>query len=758
MFRRCVTRSMSFWFTLLATISLASPLSSVHADITPIGDVEPDPSTWTSSTDGYIGNTASGTLTVDGGSGLLSGDGYIGNNSGSVGVATITGTGSTWTTTQYGFDVGFVGGSGTVSITQGGNLSTTNTNSSIGYYPGAMGVVKIDGTGSTWTYGSGIYVGYLGAGTISITNGGTLVSQYASSTCIGFDGGASGVVHVDGVGSTWTSSDAVYVGGGPNSFSGGSIGSGTLLITGGGRVSDTAGNIGNDSVGVVTVDGAGSTWVNTNDLAIGNSGTGMLSITNGGSVSSRSGSIGTDFWSSGVVAVAGTGSIWTTGTLFLGGDQTNLAGRTPGSARVSIAQGGVVNSSNGYIAGVVTVDGIGSTWTNSGNLFVGNSGGGTLSITGGGRVSSNNSYLGYYATTSFSSTGLLALDGAGSTWTNSGNLYVGNSGSGTLSVTNGGTAVSDASAYIGYRSGSTGLVTVDGAGSNWINAGAVYVGNSGGGTLSITNGGSVAASGETWVGTYVGCTGSINFGSNGGTLTTQSLIASPTQLTGTGTVVAHGLLSDINLIFDSAHPLQHMLTIQQPGQNIAVNLDLASNPTGNGTLGAGLFGTGSLTIRDGIQVTSALGYLGYYINSKGIVAVDGAGSAWTDSSGLYVGRKGSGTLSISGGGSVTATTTAISSTSLLAIDVGRGSSLVVSNGGTLSNSGVIRFLAGAGVPADGIAYSPISATTWSGTGTYQAIGGTWSSTSHTFTASGVTAGTSGLAVALTLSSVQRAAR
>ena len=76
--------------------------------------------------------------------------------------------------------------------------------------------------------------------------------------------------------------------------------------------------------------------------------------------------------------------------------------------------------------------------------------------------------------------------------------------------------------------------------------------------------------------------------------------------------------------------------------------------------------------------------------------------------------------------------------------------------GTLGNSGTIRILAGAGVPADGIRYSPISAGAWGGTGTYQAIGGTWNATSHTFTASSVTSGASGSAVALDLASVQRA--
>ena len=41
--------------------------------------------------------------------------------------------------------------------------------------------------------------------------------------------------------------------------------------------------------------------------------------------------------------------------------------------------------------------------------------------------------------------------------------------------------------------GSTGAATVDGAGSTWTNSGALYVGNSGTGTLTIRNGGGVSA-------------------------------------------------------------------------------------------------------------------------------------------------------------------------------------------------------------------------------------------------------------------------
>ena len=87
-----------------------------------------------------------------------------------------------------------------------------------------------------------------------------------------------------------------------------------------------------------------------------------------------------------------------------------------------------------------------------------------------------------------------------------------------------------------------------------------------------------------------------------------------------------------------------------------------------------------------------------------MVHVDGNRSRWANSGNLslgYASYSGSSTdmLSISGGGTVTATGVSINNnSSLVAIDVGRGSLLSISSSGTLSNGGTVRILAGAGVP------------------------------------------------------------
>ena len=202
--------------------------------------------------------------------------------------------------------------------------------------------------------------------------------------------------------------------------------------------------------------GSRSTWTNGSDLYVGYSGSGTLNVSGGATVTgtTTANEVGYNSGSTGKVTVTGTGSKWTSSGPFLVGDY--------GSGMMNITGGGTVNSNNNggfsYIgynhgsAGVVTVDGSGSTWTNSGSLIfgsgsllVGYDGSGTLNITGGGTVSISidkagsgggpqGSYIGYNS----DSTGKVTVDGIGSTWTNSGGLTVGYAGNGVLNITGGG--------------------------------------------------------------------------------------------------------------------------------------------------------------------------------------------------------------------------------------------------------------------------------------------------------------------------------
>ena len=319
-------------------------------------------------------------------------------------------------------------GIGVLRITNGGAVS--NPSGFIGYYNGSCGTVTIDGAGSSWTNGSDLYVGYYGSGALHISNGGTVSGS--SYEYIGYYSGSSGTATIDGNGSTWTSAAGLYVGG---------SGSGTINIINGGNIHNTFTYIGlgNGSSGTATIDGNGSEWTSNNYLNVGYSGTGALHITNGGIVSNNDGYIG------------------------------HLNGSS----------------------GTATVDGSDSKWTNRGGLYVGYSGSGALHVSGGGTVScSSYEYIGYYN----GSSGTATVDGPGSTWTNTSSLSVGDSGSAGLSITNGG-IISNFYGYIGRYSGSSGTATVDGTGSTWTNSNKLYIGGSGTAILSLTGGGVITATG-----------------------------------------------------------------------------------------------------------------------------------------------------------------------------------------------------------------------------------------------------------------------
>jgi T5SS/PEP-CTERM-associated repeat protein len=439
-----------------------------------------------------------------------------------------------------------------------------------------------------------LYVGYISTGTLTIQNGGTLSS---ASGAVGYNSGLASTATVTGTGSSWTNSANLFVGdvgaGALSIQNGGAVnsgvlyvgnfGTGTLTIQTGGTLSNGLGAIGflSGSTGTATVDGAGSAWTNSSDLHVGQSGTGTLTIQNGGAVSNFTGVLG------------------------------YIAGST----------------------GTATVDGAGSAWTNSGNFYVGYSGAGTLTIQNGGNVSNvGTGYLGFNG----GSTGTATVDGAGSAWTNSGNLLVGYSGAGTLTIQNGGN-VSNVNGFLGYTAGSTGTVTVDGAGSAWTNSFELYVGRSGAGTLTIQNGGKVSNS-TGYLGYIAGSTG-------------------------TATVDGAG-----------------------------------SAWTNSGNLYVGFSGAGTLTIRNGGKVSNVNSVLGYFAGSTGTVTVDGAGSSWTNSAGLTVGFFGSGTLTIANGGAVSAAagmTIASQAGSTGTLNIGAASGQAAAAPGTLTTPSV-AFGAGTG--------------------------------------------------------------
>lgn len=411
---------------------------------------------------------------------------------------------------------------------------------------------------------------------------------------------------------------------------------GTLNVSGGGVLSDTNGYLGFNagSSGTVTVDGTGSNWIGTR-LEVGSSGTGALNVTNGGKITTTQGRVGQNGGAIGITTIDGSGSLWanSSGDFYVG---------ISGAGTLNVQNGAAVtNASSGYFGanvgatGTVTVTGTGSSWANTSNLTVGNSGTGVLTVSGGGIASNAIGYLGYSA----GGIGTATVNGTGSSWTNSAELRVGSSGSGTLNVQNGG-SVGSVNGYIAYGTGSNGTATVDGTGSDWTITGNIGVGRAGTGALTISNGGTV----------------------NNTTISIATLAGS------VGTATVDGIGSQW-ITSDNAF--------------------------------IGSFGTGTLNVQNGGSISNVVGVIGSSSGATGTVTVTGSGSSWTNSSELRVGNDGTGTLTLADRGNVSiasgtgAVNVGRNTGSVGTLNIGSDALSTASTPGTLSASSV-AFGAGTG--------------------------------------------------------------
>lgn len=360
-------------------------------------------------------------------------------------------------------------------------------------------------------------------GELRLGDGGALTN---ADGMIGRESGERGIVTVtgtDGSGnaSTWTNMGILRVG---------RLGTGTLNILDGGLVTVAdityVGDV-EGSQGIVTVSGQdangnASTWTGASDIVIGEFGSGTLNITSGGQVSNQSGWIGSSAGSQGIVTVSGIGangvaSTWTNnGDLLVGNDSNGT---------LNIADGGKVVSVGGHIGansdgvGQMLVSGTGSLWENSGRINVGLFGTGTLRIENGASVASNDGVVGA------SGHGDVVVSGAGSTWINTQQLNIGSFGTGTLRIENGANVISN-QGYIGANN--TGSAVVTGAGSNWLVTDfTMTVGNDGDGSLTIEDGGRVRAEGGFSLGVAAGATSTVTLlGTSGrrGVLETSRIV------------------------------------------------------------------------------------------------------------------------------------------------------------------------------------------------------------------------------------------
>ena len=555
-----------------------------------------------SGTFGTPGASATGTVNITAGGTLNTGNATIAQNANvnyvppqgatnnptgtetSTGIVNVSGSGATWNITSptngvvspSGLTVGVgTNTTGSVSVTNSGavNLGTTNSSFQVeidlggaGSTSGGNGSVTVNGGSINFTSGTDdvIQVGRLqGNGTMTIEGGGTVSG--ALQTLVGRDG-STGSLTVNGAGSSLTLS-------GTNATNGAYLGIGTADTIALGTTYGATSN------GTVLVENGGTITVNTNNnqnggMNIGeNGGTGRLTITGIGSQFSISGNnSNTNTGGGATIGRSGNGTL----NVLAGGQFTvNNTGTTAGSGITIGGSPGQVTNGEQAGTGTVTVSGAGSQFnllSTFGTITAGYSGTGTLNVQNGGTVVSEDLAIGRNT----GSTGLVSIDGSGSSVTLSGNdvnngagarVNVGESGTGSLSLTNqaqllinptnpnGGVIIGGAS---GLPSG-VGTMTVSG-GSQVLISGQnnlLNVGRNGTGTLTITGASTVdvahglGSTGQTFVGASapgiaaptVALAGSVTV-ANGSTLNAGSLLGigsdGVNNNTGTGSVLLSG--------------------------------------------------------------------------------------------------------------------------------------------------------------------------------------------------------------------------
>ncbi len=399
--------------------------------------------------------------------------------------------------------------SGTLLVTRLGgappaSLRLTNLYIGLGGGPGT-------GTGAT--------------GAVIISSGASVVTGNAgfgaTVTTIGKGSQASGTLTVTDPGSSLHTN---FV------FLGDDTSMGTLNIQNGARVTTRVASIAGShfdlnpasgSSGSATVTGAGSGWIILDDgnFEVGSKGTGSLIISSGGRVDSLGTSIATYAGSNGAVHVTGNGSSWGAGYVDVGG----AGPANGGSGTLRIQNGGLVqasrvkcfansvvdvNNDSSSVPGLI-VEGGGAgpvAGGSPGDVLVGSTTGGRMEIRAGGHVSSLRGHIGFHP----GSDGAVSVNGSGATWMAAGSLFIGNGGVGSVEVLNGGSVTSAGHGYLGFSTNTSGQVNVSGAGSTLSFAQNLFIGGNaaaagGSGSLAIQNGGVVsAATARLYPGAYLG--------------------------------------------------------------------------------------------------------------------------------------------------------------------------------------------------------------------------------------------------------------
>lgn len=311
-----VNLAAAAWVLLVASGTSVPAVAAISTtgNVLPVyPGASPDP--WNVGSELIVGDSATGTLQINGGSVVLSSGGTAGFDPSIVGSIVVSGAGSTWTNSKD-LLLG-VFGVGKLDVLQGAHVD--NQDASVGHISG-LGQVSVSGAGSVWTNATELVVGNGGVGSLTIEDKGRVRSADAT---VALNTTSAGLVTIDGEQSTWEIADSLSVGdavnGGTAAVSLAGAGSrlyvGAAAVTQGATLSlnqtaiivsrtgtpaqlaiyegnsiENAGSlhigVGTGEAGIVEVNGESSALSNQGNVFVGVNGTGTVSLFAGGTVSS----------------------------------------------------------------------------------------------------------------------------------------------------------------------------------------------------------------------------------------------------------------------------------------------------------------------------------------------------------------------------------------------------------------------------------------------------------------------------------------
>ena len=379
-------------------------------------------------------------------------------------------------------------------------------------------------------------------------------------------------------------------------------------------------------------------------IVVGSAGIGTLNLGTGTVSSSGTFVIARDATSQGTVALnSAGGTLQSLGTGLTVGQQGDGSLTLSSGAQAKVA-GAVKVGQDAGSEGSISVSGPNTTFSGANDnlqmtsITIGQSGQGSMSITEGGAARLRGTLvLGENA----GAQGSIVVDGPQSLLTaasgSSGRLLpmtIGAAGKGTMAVTNGATVEPYSAIFVGRDAGGEGSLTVSG-GAHLQQAKGLTVGDGGHGTLAINTGG-VASSDFVVVGDDAGSQGTLKVdGSNSRLVTGQFSVGNAGN--GKLEVTGGGIVEALSWVIGSQTGSIGEATVS--GVQSQVKFD---------TLTVGKSGTGSFKVSEAAATVANALVVGESAGSVGTFTIEGTGPTLTFGP-LTVGSGGNGTFNVTSG-------------------------------------------------------------------------------------------------------------